>query len=458
MSLSEELVVLGAGPAGLAAALTAARAGRSVVVVEGSDRIGGMAASIEVGGQRVDLGSHRLHRASPPAVMALVQELLGDDLQPRPRSGRIRLGGRWLGFPLRPLDVLRHAPPALSIGFACDLVTAPWRSTTTDTFAEQVRAGPGPTLLDRFYAPYARKLWDRDPDALSGELFRRRVGARSAGSLAARVLRRRSDQPGFWYPRRGFGQVVDALADAAVDAGVDIRCGEPLVDLRRAGDRWCVTTSSRELDAPLVVSTIPNRALVDTVDAPAPIRDAAGELTHRGALLVYLVVERDAYTPFDAHYFPEPDVTMARLSEPKNYRDGDDPPGVTVLCAEIAASVGDGLWSASDDDLAADVASDLARSGLPPVDGAPSTVVRLPNVYPVYDLGAAAAQHAVEAWVSAQPGLALVGRQALFAHDNTHHALEMGITAGRLAGASTGWDPVAWSAARHRFRDHVVED
>lgn len=47
---SADLVVLGAGPAGLAAAWRAARAGRDVVVLERASAVGGMAASFEVAG------------------------------------------------------------------------------------------------------------------------------------------------------------------------------------------------------------------------------------------------------------------------------------------------------------------------------------------------------------------------------------------------------------------------
>ena len=56
---SVDVLVVGGGPCGLAAALGAARRGRSVRLLEASDHLGGMAASFEVAGQRVDHGSHR---------------------------------------------------------------------------------------------------------------------------------------------------------------------------------------------------------------------------------------------------------------------------------------------------------------------------------------------------------------------------------------------------------------
>src|ERR671911_2323097 len=110
MSESVDVVVLGAGPAGLAAAREAAAAGRSVLVLERAATVGGMAASFEVAGIRVDHGSHRLHPSIDPAILADLRRLLGDDLQTRPRHGRVRLQDRWLEFPLRAGDLIAHLP------------------------------------------------------------------------------------------------------------------------------------------------------------------------------------------------------------------------------------------------------------------------------------------------------------------------------------------------------------
>ena len=108
-------------------------------------------------------------------------------------------------------------------------------------------------------------------------------------------------------------------------------------------------------------------------------------LRHRGLVLAYLVLERPRWTEFDAHYFPDLDVPLARLSEPKNYRDDlADPRDVTVLCAEIPCTVGDEVWTAAPEDLGARVAEALRRMGLPDATLAAAEVRRLPRVYPLY--------------------------------------------------------------------------
>ena len=457
------IAVVGAGPAGLAAAWRAARAGHDVVVLERAAAVGGMAGSFEVAGLRVDHGSHRLHPATPPAILAALRELLGDDLQTRPRHGRIRLLDRWLAFPLRTGDLVRRAPRGFAARAAFDAATGPLRRPRADTFGEVVRAGLGPAVLDHFYGPYARKLWDADPADLAGELARRRVSASSPADIARRLARgARPEGRVFLYPRRGFGAIAEAVAAAAVDAGADVRLGCGVRSLARTGDGWTLTLDGgATLDAAHVWSTAPLPALVRAVD-PAPPPEAvaaAGRLRHRAMVLLYVVVERPRWTEFDAHYFPGPDVVAARVSEPRNYRDDpSQPAGRTVLCAEIACWEGDALWNAADGDLAARLAAELAALGLPEPVPAAVESRRLPRVYPVYGPEFAGDLGALEAWAQSLDGLITFGRQGLFTPDNTHHALAMGWAAAESLRPDGSLDARRWLAARDGFRSFVVED
>jgi protoporphyrinogen oxidase len=459
--VSTEIVVLGAGPAGLAAAWRLAARGHEVVVLERADHVGGLAASFEVGGQRVDHGSHRLHPSAAPEVLTALSALLGDDLQRRRRNGRIRIADRFVAFPPRPGDLLRRFPPSLSAGLVRDAITRPLRRPRADTFAEVVRATLGPTLADHFYAPYVSKIWGLPPDALAGELARRRVSARGPRDLLARVMRPATKRE-FLYPRRGFGEISERLADAAVSAGATIRLGVEATSVGSGPDGVIVDGGDgTRVEGAWVFSTLPVSVLtrIATPSPPANVAAAAAQLRSRGLVLVYLRLDQPQFTEFDAHYFPEPDIAASRISEPKNYRDSaDDPVGSTVLCAELPATAGDTRWQTSDDDLASQVVDDLARAGLPRARPTSSVVRRLPHVYPVYDLGYATALRTVETWLASIPRVVTLGRHARFAYDNSHHGIAMGWAAGDALGADGRFDERMWEAAVAASHTDVVED
>ncbi|MGH2732148.1 MAG: FAD-dependent oxidoreductase, partial [Actinomycetota bacterium] len=76
MTPSVDVVVLGAGPAGLGAAFRVASAGQRVILLERQGRVGGAAGSFEVAGIRVDFGSHRLHPSIEPRILGELRGLL----------------------------------------------------------------------------------------------------------------------------------------------------------------------------------------------------------------------------------------------------------------------------------------------------------------------------------------------------------------------------------------------
>ena len=390
---SWDVAVVGAGPAGLHGGPAAGPGGAVGRGPRGGAPGGGHGGQPRGGRRAGRLRQPPLHPSTPPELLGEIQALLGDDLQVRPRNGRIRLADRWLRFPLRAQELLTKLPPRLAAGAARDTLVAPFRRPRADTFAEVVRAGLGPTMADAFYAPYVEKLWGVPPDQLSGELARRRVSADGPVAIARKLVKARKGGATFLYPRRGFGQISEALADAATAAGADIRLSSPVEDLDG-------------LDAGLVFSTLPVTALAAMAGGPTTT------LAHRGMALVHLTLDRRPYTPFDAHYFPEPDVVFGRLSEPANYRDSaDDPPNRTVLCAEVPCTAGDATWSATDADLGEQVADGLARVGLPVARPHRVHVERLPRVYPLYRVGFEQELAAVLDWAHGLERVVVFGRQ-----------------------------------------------
>lgn len=455
-----DIAILGAGPAGLLAARDLAAAGHHCVLFEAQGRTGGMAASVEVAGQRVDLGSHRLHHATSPELLAEIGDWLGDDLQTRERNGRIHLSDRWVGFPLRAGDMIRHLPPGFTVRAVRDSLLSPLRRGPEPSFDDAIRRRLGPAVATDFYAPYAAKLYGVEPDALSAELADRRVSAGGPIDILRRVLRAaRPEGRTFLYPRDGYGQIVDRLTERVVDVGVDLRLDSPVQRITRDAQGLTVTGPDGDARADLVLSSISPHTLARIVgDVPTGVADSLDTVRTRAMVLVYLVLDVDQYTPFDAHYIPAIDCSVARLSEPKNYRDGDDPAGQTVLCAEVPCWVGDETWTAGDLELGAMVADDLRRLGLPDPSVTEVATERLPSVYPVLERSSEAQRRTVSEWANHVDGVISFGRQGLAVPDNLHHVLSMGRQVAEAVRADGSFDRERWATSLAEFSEHVVED
>lgn len=466
-----EVLVLGAGPAGLGVAWKLAhRDDLRVTVLERNDRVGGNAGSFELGGMHVDYGSHRLHPACAQEILDDIRSFLGNDLLRRPRHGRIRLGGRWIHFPLRPLDLALNLPPDFTLGVARDALLKPLRRSSDEHFAGVLRKGLGPTICRHFYFPYARKIWGLAPEEIDAEQARRRVSAGSLGKAVRKVLGalpglRKPNTGTFFYPRGGYGRISEAYHQAAVAQGVDVELETSaeevvvedgrLVAVKARGPRGKVRFGARQ-----VLSTIPLPVLVRAVRPRAPdeILEASRRMRYRGMALIYLVLAADRFTEYDAHYFPDTDVPVSRISEPKNYGLAELD-GRTVLCAELPLAHEDSLWKASEGVLGRLVVDSLASVDLP-VDSeiVEIRVRRIPQAYPIYDIGYAERFELLDRYIGDIDGLVTFGRQGLFVHDNTHHTLAMAYALADSLDDRGRLDTERWARHRREFESFVVED
>ena len=465
------IAVLGAGPAGLGAAYRLARRESfAVTVIERGPTVGGNAGSFELAGLRVDYGSHRLHPSCAPEILQDIRGILGDALLDRPRHGRIRLRGHWVHFPLKPADLATHLPPSFLAGVALDSLGKVASRAPGDTFAAVLRQGLGRTICNDFYFPYARKIWGVDPELLDAEQARRRVAAGSLLKMARKILNavpglKKKGSGRFFYPREGYGAISEAYGKSAAAAGARFLFKTSIAAIEAAGGSVrAVHTSGPEgsgrLEVRQALSSIPVSQLARLLQ-PAPpeaVQKAACALQFRAMILIYLVLETDRFTEFDAHYFPDAEIQITRLSEPKNYGLAGKP-GRTDLCAELPCSVEDAVWRASDQELQELVLRALERAGIPVRCAVSEAASRkLPQAYPIYTRQYRESFDLLDGWLSGIDGLVTFGRQGLFAHDNTHHALAMAYALDGCLRDDGSLDRDAWAACRRDFEKHVVED
>lgn len=467
-----KIAILGGGPAGLGAAWQLTKQKKAeVTLFEQGGEVGGNAGSFEIDGIPVDYGSHRLHPACKTEILSDLKELLQDDLLSRPRHGRIRLRGRWIHFPLKPKDLLLNLPASFAFGVTLDSLTKNFHRKVhleNETFATVLERGLGKTICHDFYFPYAKKIWGIQPEDISPTQAYRRVSAGSLGKMARKILGvipgRKSPMVGrFYYPNQGYGQISRAIAEEAEKLGADIQVNTAVKKITLGEpNRIEVVRNNRveSVEADFIWSTIPVSILARIVDPPAPpeVSDASKQIKYRAMILIYLVLEQQQFTPYDAHYFPEEDIKLTRLSEPKNYSARNEPNNRTILCGELPCMIGDESWNASDEELWDVVKYSLERCEL--AIKAPMIKVitkRLPFAYPIYQKGYEEYFYCLDEWVCSLDNVLTFGRQGLFAHDNTHHALAMAYAAVDCL-HNGQFSSERWKEYRKEFETHVVED
>jgi len=443
--MAYEVVIIGAGPAGLTAGYLLSKHGKSVVVLEqDATSVGGISRTVEHDGFLFDIGGHRFFSKSS-AVVELWNEILPDDFLQRPRLSRIYYGGKFYSYPLRAFEALRNLGFLTSAACILSYAWAKLRPIERPrTFHEWVRNQFGERLYAIFFRTYTEKVWGMSCDDISADWAAQRIKGLSLGAAVRNgVLRSLNRQrshgriktliESFRYPRRGPGMLWQEAARKMVEMGGELRMDQRVVRLAcdDASAVWTVTTeqadgSTRQYQARHVISSAPIRDLAGMVTPAPACRSAAEKLRYRDFLIVALVVKTRELFPDNWIYIHDPSVKVGRV---QNFRSWSPEmvPAADLACLglEYFCFEGDGLWAASDGDLVALATREIAQIGI--VSGADvleGLVVRQAKAYPVYDDEYRDNVEFVRREVEARfPSLHLVGRNGMHKYNNQDHAM-----------------------------------
>jgi len=263
-----EVVIIGGGIAGLAAAVEVARGGAAVTVLERASLPGGRGACRAVGDWRFNLGAHALYRAEGLERL----RALGLDPQGAPNASG---GLAWRGGALEVL------PDTLGGLLSTRLLQAADRWELARVMGRMFLADPaaldGVSLAEWLDSCVRRPVVRQVLEGTVRVLTYANAPDQMSAGLALRQLR--FGVKGVLYLHGGWQSLVDGLMERAHEAGVALRCGVDARAVESAGGRATgVRTDGGVLraDAVIVAVTPPaaRRLLPGCVSVVTAARDA----------------------------------------------------------------------------------------------------------------------------------------------------------------------------------------
>ena len=437
------VAVIGAGPAGMTAALRLSQGGAQVDVYEADDRVGGLARSFDLWGQRVDLGPHRFF-STDARVNRLWLDVVGREYKMVDRLTRIYYQGRFFHYPLRPFNTLANMGLVPALGclasYAKEKLARRPAAEANRSFESWVVNRFGRRLFEMFFKTYSEKLWGISCQELDADFAAQRIKRFSLGEALKRALplgHRNVHQTlvdRFAYPLAGTGSVYAKMAERVRANGGQIHLRSPVrrvihEDLRIAG---LELVDGRREPCDQVISTMPLTLLARGLgDVPREVQASLDSLRFRNTLLVYLHVESAALFPDQWIYVHSPELRMGRVTNFRNWvpeLHGNHP--TTVLAAEYWCDETDALWGEAQESTIERATSELRATGLIGDSAVlAGHVVRIPRCYPVYARGYRQHVDRVVAYVRRFQGLTPIGRYGAFKYNSQDHSILMGILA-----------------------------
>ncbi|MFA7681749.1 MAG: FAD-dependent oxidoreductase [Candidatus Peribacteraceae bacterium] len=448
---SDGILIIGAGPAGMAAAHELVQAGQHVTIVEKADQIGGLAKTYVYqeaeGTYRTDNGPHRFFSKNQ-YLYQMIGGLLGEQWIQVPRFTRFFVDGKFYNYPVRFRNALGQMGLLKAVrvltDYAFERLRAIFHPRRIQSFEDFAVARFGRTLAEFNMLNYTEKIWGVPCSRISVDWASQRIAGLSLWSALKKMLIKKGGPKtlvdSFYYPDLGSGLVYEHIRQSIEEQGNDVLIStEPTVihwagryvshiDVRGAD-------GTRSFSSKAFISSVPAPQCVQlfTPAAPDSVLEAATHLRFRAQVYLFLTIDKDHVTHDNWVYFPNEDIPFARVSEMKNFSEKMCPPGKTSLFVEFFCFEGDAIWKASKEELL-EMAMQWLDDRLHFIQRKEVLSVRRteqPYAYPIYDIGYQKHVNTIMQWLDSFENFYSIGRPGRFRYTNQDHSLEMGILTAR---------------------------
>lgn len=328
--LNVDNLILGAGVAGLGAALSLSKQGKDYLVLEKSDAFGGLCGNFEINGFRFDRFVH-FSFTSNQEVRNLFDSSAKKIIRHTPNPYNL-YHGVWIKHPAQNnlFPLTQQEKDEIISGF----VNRKPSNTTVRNYDEWLRLQYGNPFAERFPLVYTRKYWMHEAIDLRTEWVGKRMyqpsieevitGSRTPDTPLAYYTKemRYPAKGGFLSYVRRIGESSNILYDSNVD-NIDT--------LKRI-----VYANGNKYMYNRIISSIPLPELIKIIDGvPDIVRNACNQLECTSGYHISIALKNNNIPPYLWWYIYDEDILAARVYSPSLKSPDNAPVGCSSLQMEV---------------------------------------------------------------------------------------------------------------------------
>ena len=451
-----DVIIIGAGPAGLTAAYELSDSGKKVLILEKKPRVGGLAETKVYGDYRYDIGPHRFFTKNKE-VYDLFLKVLDDDAVAVKRKTRILFKNSYFDYPLTPLNALfgLGIVESITIGFSYIIarLKSYLRITKINNFEDWVVDRFGRKLFNNFFKNYTEKVWGIDCKDIGSDWAAQRIKGLSLSTAIKFALfpnskkRPKTLVDKFYYPKLGAGMLWEKFEEIVTKKNIEVSKEKTVTDIKTTDKGFVVSFKDSEgneksEEAKNIFFSNPLLEFIDIFDGSVPqkVIDSAKSLNYRNHISVHLTVDKKL---FDDNwiYIHSPNVTMARIADFTNFSEEMSVEGNYPLTLEYFCFENDEIWNKPNNEIIEYGLQELRSIFDVEFNVVHSAISRSPKAYPVIKTGYQVHIDIIKEWLSSLPNITAIGRSGMFKYNNQDHAMATGLYAARTLMGHGNFDP-----------------
>jgi protoporphyrinogen oxidase len=441
----KEVLILGAGPSGMAAAFELYRARKSFAVIEKNDQVGGLARTFQYGEFRTDIGPHRFFSQNQ-YLYDFIEDLLGEHWIKVDRLTRFYINGKFFLYPIELKNTLinlgHYKAFRILLDYLLQRIKKIYSNRVPISFKEKVVSDFGRALAELNMLNYTEKIWGLPCDEISPDWSSQRIKGLSIMEMIYKVLLKSRSGPKtlvdqFYYPDSGASLIYERIKERIISDGTLKLNSYPVKIIHNNNkiSEVILNGGDNQIVVPeYLISSIPITKLVNLLEPEAPVEvlHAIGNLKFRSHISLFITLNKPSVFADQWLYFPDKEIPFGRIMEPRNFSKKMAPQGKTSLLIEFFCWENDKVWNAVKEELLELSIWWLEKLGFIKREEVIECFVhREKYAYPVYDLNYKEHVGTIKGFLKQFKNLQVIGRAGSFRYNNQDHALEMGIMAAR---------------------------
>ncbi len=443
----EKIVILGAGAAGMSAAYELFKNDINAIIIEKDSQVGGLAKTYQFGEFRTDNGPHRFYSKNK-FLYDMIEDILGEHWIKVNRFTRFYINGKYFKYPIEISDTIKGLGFKGSIKVLIDFAIAKTKNILNKkeptNFEEHLISNFGRSLAELNMLNYTEKIWGIPCSQISIDWADQRIkelsflGVVKDAIFGAGNKKAKSLVDEFYYPDLGTGLIYEKIKEIVekknkiiLDSKV-VRVNTKInkinsVEIEKNGIKQTIKCDK-------LVSSMPINELVKSIypNANSEVLHAIDRIKFRSQVYLFITFNKERISKDNWIYFPDRDIPIGRIHEPKNFSSKMSPEGKTSLFIEFFCSEGDEIWNMEKEQLFELAIKWLDKLGFAKKDEVINYYVKKQSaVYPVYDLDYKKNLQLLKDYLDGFENLIYIGRPGRFKYTNQDHSIEMGVMAAR---------------------------